>query len=124
MHDVGHMLHGLTMSGQEAEEREAGERVDTQHELLGARWLAERFPEEVCAPVRLHVAAKRYLCAVDPGYFEGLSEASKQSLEFQGGPLSDDQAARFILGRFGSRRLAGAPLGRQGEGSRSGYAHT
>src|SRR5688572_23077973 len=94
MHDIGHLLHGLG-------ERIADEGVDGYHESVGARWLAERFPEEVCAPVRLHVAAKRYLCAVEPGYAAGLSEASRQSLRLQGGPLSQDQAARFILGRFG-----------------------
>src|SRR4051812_37980778 len=93
-HDIGHLLHSL-------DENAADAGIDNQHESLGARWLADRFPEDVCAPIRLHVAAKRYLCAVDPSYANRLSEASKQSLALQGGPLSQDQAARFILGRFG-----------------------
>jgi phosphonate degradation associated HDIG domain protein len=94
LHDVGHLLHGLG-------ETIADEDIDGRHEAIGARWLADRFPEDVCAPVRLHVAAKRYLCAVDPAYAAALSPASKRSLELQGGPLTEDQAARFILGRFG-----------------------
>ncbi|QQP89242.1 HD domain-containing protein [Skermanella sp. TT6] len=94
LHDIGHLLHGLG-------EGVADEELDARHEAIGARWLADRFPEDVCAPVRLHVAAKRYLCAVEPAYAAALSPASKQSLRLQGGPLSEDQAARFILGRFG-----------------------
>ena len=46
-------------------------------------------------PVALHVAAKRYLCAVDAGYADGLSPASTRSLEFQGGPLDARQARAF-----------------------------
>ncbi|HZZ32700.1 MAG TPA: metal-dependent phosphohydrolase, partial [Phenylobacterium sp.] len=46
----------------------------------------------------LHVAAKRYLCAVEPGYIQSLSEASLQSLALQGGPLSERQARRFERG--------------------------
>ena len=45
--------------------------------------------------VRLHVPAKRYLCAVDPEYWEGLSDVSKRSLKVQGGPLSPAEAAEF-----------------------------
>ena len=47
-------------------------------------------------PVRLHVDAKRYLCAVEPAYFEGLSPASVRSLTLQGGPFSEEEARRFI----------------------------
>jgi predicted HD phosphohydrolase len=47
-------------------------------------------------PVRLHVDAKRYLCAVEPGYFQGLSPASVRSLALQSGPLDAEGAAAFI----------------------------
>ena len=58
LHDVGHMIHALG-------ENPAGRGIDDVHEELGADWLAERFGPEVSEPVRLHVAAKRYLCAVE-----------------------------------------------------------
>jgi predicted HD phosphohydrolase len=56
LHDVGHMIHDLG-------EDPASAGVDDVHEELGAQWLAERFGPDVAEPVRLHVAAKRYLCA-------------------------------------------------------------
>jgi gamma-butyrobetaine dioxygenase len=49
----------------------------------------------VSEPVRLHVAAKRYLCRVEPAYFDALSEASKLSLRLQGGPMSMQEAEAF-----------------------------
>ena len=45
--------------------------------------------------VRYHVAAKRYLCAVEPGYFDELSDASVLTLNLQGGPMTDDEVAEF-----------------------------
>ncbi len=88
LHDIGHLLHG----GPE----DAAERgQDTEHEELGYTFLEEHFPPEVVEPVRLHVAAKRYLCAVDPGYLDVLSSASKLSLELQGGPMSPAEVAAF-----------------------------
>jgi gamma-butyrobetaine dioxygenase len=83
LHDVGH----LTAPTSDA--------VDAHHEQAGADWLARWFPEEVTLPVRLHVAAKRYLCAREPDYFERLSAASRYSLALQGGPMSPDEAAAF-----------------------------
>ena len=49
------------------------------------------FPEKVCTLVEEHVNAKRYLCGVDPAYFEKLSEASKESLGFQGGSMDSEE---------------------------------
>jgi predicted HD phosphohydrolase len=57
--------------------------------------LAGLFPAAVTECVRLHVAAKRYLCATDAGYHEMLSAASKHSLELQGGPMSVTEIAAF-----------------------------
>src|SRR5690606_34505370 len=53
------------------------------------------FADSVCEPVRLHVAAKRYLCAVDPQYFSTLSAPSVTSLKLQGGPMSPAEVAEF-----------------------------
>jgi gamma-butyrobetaine dioxygenase len=50
--------------------------------------------------VRLHVAAKRYLCATEPGYFEALSPASVRTLGFQGGPMTPEEAAEFAAGPY------------------------
>lgn len=66
-----------------------------RHDQSGGAWLAARFPAAVSEPVRLHVAAKRYLCAVERDYFGGLSPASKHTLAEQGGPMSAADAAEF-----------------------------
>jgi [1-hydroxy-2-(trimethylamino)ethyl]phosphonate dioxygenase len=70
--------------------------LDCRHEGLGAAWLSGQFPATVFEPVRLHVAAKRYLCAVDADYQTHLSAASLQSLALQGGPFSAAEARGFI----------------------------
>jgi phosphonate degradation associated HDIG domain protein len=88
LHDVGHLLH-------DQGERIAEQGVDARHEEAGERWLAARFGPEVTEPVRLHVAAKRYLCAVDPAYAATLSPASTLSLKLQGGPMSPAEVAEF-----------------------------
>lgn len=81
LHDLGH-FHG-PVSGEELMEG-----TDNRHSHTGADRLAEWFGPEVTEPIRLHVAAKRYLCAVEPGYFGRLSQASVHTLEVQGGPMS------------------------------------
>jgi phosphonate degradation associated HDIG domain protein len=88
LHDIGHLLHGLPDDAPD-------HGVDDRHEALAARWLAGRFGPGVIEPVRLHVAAKRYLCAVEPGYYEALSEPSKLSLQLQGGAMSREVADQF-----------------------------
>jgi phosphonate degradation associated HDIG domain protein len=88
LHDIGH-FHGLVTGAQLM----AG--TDNHHSDTGADWLARWFPPAVSEPVRLHVAAKRYLCAVEEGYFARLSEASVFTLSVQGGPMSPEQAAVF-----------------------------
>ncbi|MGW2376103.1 MULTISPECIES: 2-trimethylaminoethylphosphonate dioxygenase [Kitasatospora] len=88
LHDVGHFqgaLHGRDlMQGQ-----------DNRHSDTGAAWLARWFGPEVTEPVRLHVAAKRYLCTVEPDYRAGLSAASEYTLTVQGGPMDEREAAAF-----------------------------
>ena len=88
LHDVGHMIHRLG-------ENPAGRGVDDVHEQLGADWLAERFGSEVSEPVRLHVAAKRYLCTVESDYFGKLAADSVRSLKLQGGLMSADELDSF-----------------------------
>jgi phosphonate degradation associated HDIG domain protein len=88
LHDIGHLLHDLPDDAPD-------QGVDDRHEQLGAAWLARWFGPNVAEPVRLHVTAKRYLCALEPGYLEHLSEPSRVSLALQGGPMSADQMAQF-----------------------------
>lgn len=93
LHDMGHMLHDLP-------EDVADSGIDTQHESLGSVWLSQYFGPDVTEPVRLHVAAKRYLAATEAAYFDRLSDASKLSLRLQGGPMSDTQARAFEAQAF------------------------
>ncbi|WP_370368844.1 phosphonate degradation HD-domain oxygenase [Catenulispora sp. GP43] len=99
LHDIGHFTGPI--SGQELM---AG--TDNRHSHAGADWLAAWFPEAVTEPVRLHVAAKRYLCAVEPGYFGELSEASVHTLNVQGGPMTAEQAERFAGGPYAEQAVA------------------
>jgi gamma-butyrobetaine dioxygenase len=94
LHDVGHFTGTVTghdlMAGQ-----------DNHHSNQGADWLAQWFGPEVTEPVRLHVAAKRYLCAVEPGYLDRLSPASVYTLGVQGGPMPAAETAGFEALRYG-----------------------
>ena len=93
LHDVGH-FHGLVTGAELMQGR------DNRHSETGADWLAQWFGPDVCEPVRLHVAAKRYLCAVEPGYHDRLSDASRFTLAVQGGPMSAGEAERFAALRY------------------------
>lgn len=93
LHDIGHLLEDIR-------EDIAEHGVDARHEQIGRVWLEKRFGPEVCEPVLLHVAAKRYLCATDPEYFGKLSPASVLSLKLQGGPMSGEEASKFESHRF------------------------
>ncbi|HXD79910.1 MAG TPA: HD domain-containing protein [Puia sp.] len=90
LHDIGHIseaAHG------DNEMEGFGIR---DHEELGAAFLREKgFSKKVTRLVESHVQAKRYLTHKDPVYFEGLSEASRRTLEYQGGPMSAEEAAAF-----------------------------
>ena len=93
LHDVGHLIEAVP-------DALADWTSDGHHEELGARWLAARFPREVSEPVRLHVAAKRYLCATDASYHARLSPASVHTLALQGGAMSAAEAAHFAAEPF------------------------
>ena len=93
LHDVGHLLHG-------GPEDMAEQGIDDRHEVIGRAWLARNFGPEVSEPVRLHVDAKRYLCAVDDAYQAKLSPASVLSLKLQGGPMSPEEVLEFEKNPF------------------------
>ena len=88
LHDIGHLLDGqnedLALNG-----------IDGQHEEAGHAWLSKYFHPEVTEPVRLHVDAKRYLCAKNATYLQGLSPASQLSLKLQGGPMTPVERTQF-----------------------------
>jgi [1-hydroxy-2-(trimethylamino)ethyl]phosphonate dioxygenase len=88
LHDIGHLLDGQ-------DEDLAVRGVDGRHEEAACAWLSRHFGSDVTEPIRLHVAAKRYLCAVDPSYLAGLSPASQLSLKLQGGPMTPAEVAEF-----------------------------
>lgn len=103
LHDVGHLL------GEEGSAQLSGELLmagsDNHHARRGAAWLSAWFGPEVTEPVRLHVAAKRYLCATDPAYYGLLSDASRYTLAVQGGPMSPDEAREFAALPFAPQAL-------------------
>ena len=88
LHDIGHLLEVVP-------DDLADWKADAHHEEVGARWLAQRFGAGISEPVRLHVPAKRYLCATDAGYLKQLSSASVHTLKLQGGAMSRDEVAHF-----------------------------
>lgn len=88
LHDIGHLLHELPDDAPD-------QGVDDCHEDSGYQFLLGRFPEATTQPVRLHVPAKRYLCATDPAYDSQLSEPSRVSLRLQGGPMNEDEVRVF-----------------------------
>ena len=89
LHDFGHLVHNL---GEDA----AAKGIDDRHEYRALGYLNTIFPLAVTEPIRMHVDAKRYLCAVNKDYWANLSPASKTSLELQGGIFSETEATEFI----------------------------
>ena len=88
LHDIGHLTESVPADIAEWTK-------DARHERSGSRWLARHFGPEVSEPVRLHVPAKRYLCATDPAYYKELSAASVTTLRLQGGPMDASEIAAF-----------------------------
>lgn len=84
LHDVGHLMLAESST------------TDMRHQEAGADALAALFDADVTEPVRMHVAAKRFLCAREPGYHADLSPASVHSLALQGGPFDTAQADAFV----------------------------
>jgi [1-hydroxy-2-(trimethylamino)ethyl]phosphonate dioxygenase len=88
LHDIGHLIEAVPADI-------ADWTTDAQHEVIGSRWLERRFATEITDPVRLHVPAKRYLCATDRDYLGRLSSASVHTLKLQGGPMSPQEVRAF-----------------------------
>ncbi|MGC6484052.1 MAG: HD domain-containing protein [Candidatus Puniceispirillales bacterium] len=88
IHDIGHFTSKLGSFAM-------NDVMDRMHEDAGAMLLEGVFPQVVVDCVKHHVAAKRYLCAVDEAYHAGLSDASKHSLKLQGGPMDADERQAF-----------------------------
>jgi phosphonate degradation associated HDIG domain protein len=93
LHDIGHLVEDVP-------DDLADWTSDAHHEVIGASWLATRFRAEVAEPVRLHVPAKRYLCATDHNYVAMLSHASLVTLELQGGPMPRHEMLQFETERY------------------------
>ena len=98
LHDIGHLLY----DGEDP----IHEGKDGHHENLGADYLSQYFGDQVTLPIRAHVDSKRYLSAVEDGYYDLLSEGSKKSLEVQGGPFNKEQANNFINKPFMKQAVA------------------
>jgi phosphonate degradation associated HDIG domain protein len=93
LHDYGHFIHELPSDA-------ADHGIDTQHEEVAHAFLSEHFGPEIAEPIRMHVAAKRYLCSTDPSYLDELSPASVHSLSLQGGPYSPHEVAEFEMSPY------------------------
>lgn len=98
LHDIGHLVEAVP-------DDIADWHTDAHHELVGSRWLERHFGPEVSEPVRLHVPAKRYLCATNAAYVSKLSAASVRTLELQGGPMAADEIRAFESERYAQQAL-------------------
>ncbi|WP_413991611.1 HD domain-containing protein [Labrys okinawensis] len=98
LHDVGHFTSEFGAYSPDDTE-------DKHHDDAGAEVLAPFFPPLVTECVRLHVAAKRYLCATDPSYDAKLSTASRHTLALQGGPMNAGEIAEFRSSPFYSEAV-------------------
>ena len=96
LHDVGHPLGDVV---------DASVSARTAQERLGATWLARVYPEAITEPIRLHVEAKRWLVAFEPGYAATLSLGSRASLEEQGGPMRPEERSVFESEPFAASAL-------------------
>jgi len=89
LHDIGHLLVDDAPGAQDA-------GIDMHHDVVGAEWVATRFPVSVAEPIRLHVAAKRYLITTQKDYLAKLSPSSVHTLNMQGGALNQEEVIDFI----------------------------
>lgn len=98
LHDLGHLIA--------IDQRPSDAERNDLHEFVALPFLRGVFDKAVTEPIRMHVDAKRYLCATVPGYSETLSMASRRSLTLQGGPFEPDDARRFIEQPFAGDAVA------------------
>lgn len=93
LHDIGHFTSDFPADAYK-------ENMNNKHDHAAADLLAPFYPTSVTEPIRLHVAAKRYLCAVESDYYEHLSVASVHSLNFQGGVMNEIEVQMFEQNPF------------------------
>ena len=98
LHDLGHLLNRLG-------DTPTARGVDDQHQYFAIPFLRPLFPAAVVEPIRLHVDAKRALCAIDPAYHDGLSEDSQRSLRLQGGIFSPEETQTFLAKPFAQEAM-------------------
>ncbi len=98
LHDLGHMLN-------DQGETPTRRGIDDVHQYIALPFLRPLFTDDVLEPIRLHVDAKRYLCATRPGYQDALSPDSKRSLALQGGVYSAAEATDFAARAGASRAV-------------------
>ena len=99
LHDLGHLLN-------DQGETPTARGIDDVHQYVAIPFLRPLFGDDVLEPIRLHVDAKRYLCATRPGYYDALSADSKRSLALQGGTHAGAEAERFIAQPGANRAVA------------------
>ena len=100
LHDIGHLLSAGKVASPTVEDHS-----DDLHQYIALPFISTLFSDAVLEPIKLHVDAKRYLCAVDHHYWSTLSDASKKSLELQGGIYSDQEAAQFESNIYGQQAV-------------------
>ena len=98
LHDLGHLLN---VQGETPTER----GIDDQHQYFAIPFIRALFPPAVVEAIRLHVDAKRALCALEPEYYEALSEDSKRSLTLQGGIFSRAETGAFLAKPFAQNAM-------------------
>jgi phosphonate degradation associated HDIG domain protein len=98
LHDLGHLLN---LQGETPTER----GIDDQHQYFAIPFIRGLFTPAVVEAIRLHVDAKRALCALEPDYYEALSEDSKRSLTLQGGIFSREETGAFMAKPFAQEAL-------------------
>jgi len=95
LHDLGHLI-----APEKTEQPEDTQNSDDLHQYIAIPFLRGLLPDAVLEPIRLHVDAKRYLCAAEASYWVSLSPASKRSLELQGGAFTSAELADFLAQPF------------------------
>lgn len=98
LHDLGHLLN---LQG----ETPSARGIDDRHQYFAIPFLRPLFGPAVIEAIRLHVDAKRALCALEPEYYEALSADSRRSLALQGGIFSSPQVAAFMARPFAAESI-------------------
>ncbi|WP_321797429.1 phosphonate degradation HD-domain oxygenase [Caballeronia sp. J97] len=99
LHDLGHLLN---LQGETPSKR----GIDDLHQYFALPFLRPLFADAVLEPIRLHVDAKRCLCAIDASYHACLSADSVRSLQLQGGIFDDETAQAFLAKPYARGAIA------------------